>query len=87
MATGSSHVFPYGLAPGSAADVLRGPPTPAHDLARSDGGGTGCTRGRPPVHPRPGTDPDDVVDFPHDVHQSATFAAGHPGTAPTTRNR
>lgn len=45
MAT-SSYVSPYGLTPGSARQVLREPPTLAHDLARSDAGGTGYTRQR-----------------------------------------
>ncbi|WP_309112690.1 hypothetical protein [Saccharothrix sp.] len=51
MATSSSYVSPYGLTPGSARQVLREPPTLAHDLARSDAGGTGYTRGRPPFRP------------------------------------
>lgn len=51
MTTSSSYVSPYGLTPGSARQVLREPPTLTHDLARSDAGGTGYTRGRPPVRP------------------------------------
>lgn len=42
----SSYESPYSLAPGSARQVLRETPTLAHDLARSDTGGTGYTRQR-----------------------------------------
>ncbi len=71
MATGSSYTSPYGLTPGSAPRVLREPPTLAHDLARSHGGGTGHTRdwtparrpgARSPVHDVPGRSP--VRDVP-----------------------